>query len=133
MLQCCRNLYKSFVAGTAILSLMAISFLLVIAFPAYAADKTVTLGKPFQIPLKANPTTGYKWTASYDKKFLKLTGETYKRDASMPKTHVGVGGTATFSFLPVKTGETSINFRYKRPWKSEDVAEKKTFVINIRR
>ncbi len=112
---------------------MAISFLLVIAFPAYAADKTVTLGKTFQIPLKANPTTGYKWTASYDKKFLKLTGETYKRDASRPKTHVGVGGTATFSFLPVKTGETSINFRYKRPWKREEAAEKKTFVINIRR
>src|SRR5271157_2744808 len=104
MLQCCRNFYKSFVAGTAILSLMAISFLLVIAFPAYAADKTVTLGKPFQIPLKANPTTGYKWTASYDKTFLKLTGETYKRDASVPKTRVGGGGTATFSFLPVKTG-----------------------------
>jgi len=133
MLQRFRNIYKSFIAGTAILSLVAISFLLVIAVPAHAADKNVTLGKPFQIPLKANPTTGYKWTASYDKKFLKLTGETYKRDASMPKTHVGVGGTATFSFLPVKTGETSINFRYKRPWKREEVAEKKTFVINIRR
>jgi predicted secreted protein len=132
MLQRFRNLYKSFIAGTAILSLVTISFLLVIAVPAHAADKNVTLGKPFQISLKANPTTGYKWTASYDKKFLKLTGETYKRDASMPKTHVGVGGTATFSFLPVKTGETSINFRYKRPWKRE-VAEKKTFVINIRR
>ncbi|MGO9119613.1 MAG: protease inhibitor I42 family protein [Desulfomonilaceae bacterium] len=131
MLQCCRNLYKSYIAGTAILPLMAISFLLVIAFPAFAADKEVTLGKTFQISLKANPTTGYKWAASYDKKFLKLTGETYKRDVSGPKTRLGAGGTTTFSFLPVKTGETSINFRYGRPWEKE-VAEKKTFTINIR-
>lgn len=132
MLQRCHNLYKRSIAGTAILPLMAISFLLVTAFPAYAADKEVTLGKTFQISLKANPTTGYKWAASYDKKFLKLTGETYKRDTSRPKTHVGVGGTTTFSFLPVKTGETSINFRYKRSWKRE-VAEKKNFLIVIRR
>jgi len=133
MLQRFRNIYKSFIAGSAILSLMAISFLLVIAVPAHASDKNVTLGKPFQIPLKANPTTGYKWAASYDKKFLKLTGETYKRDTSKPKTHVGVGGTTTFSFLPLKTGETSINFRYKPPWKREEVADKKTFLIVIRR
>jgi inhibitor of cysteine peptidase len=131
MLQRCGNLYKSSIAGIAILPLMAIS-LLVIAFPAYAADKKVTLEKKFQISLKANPTTGYKWTASYDKKFLKLVGETYNRDLSGPKPRVGVGGTTTFSFLPVKTGETSINFRYKRPWKRE-VAEKKTFIINISR
>ncbi len=131
MLQRCGNLYKSSIAGIAILPLMTIS-LLVIAFPAYAADKKVTLGKKFQISLKANPTTGYKWTASYDKKFLKLVDETYNRDLSGPKPRVGVGGTTTFSFLPVKTGETSINFRYERPWEKE-VAEKKTFIINIRR
>jgi inhibitor of cysteine peptidase len=130
MLQCCRNLYKSSIAGIAILPLMAIS-LLVIAFPAYATDKTVTLGKTFQISLKANRTTGYKWTASYDKKFLKLKRETYNRDTSSPKPRVGVGGTTTFSFLPLKTGETSINFRYERPWEKE-VSDKKTFLIVIR-
>jgi predicted secreted protein len=133
MLQRGCNLSRSCVGRSAILPLAAFCLLLVIASSTtYAADKKVTLGKKFQISLKANPTTGYKWTASYDKKFLKLEGETYTRDLSGPKPRVGAGGTTTFSFLPMKTGETSINFRYKRPWKKE-VAEKKTFIINIRR
>jgi predicted secreted protein len=133
MLQRRCNLSKSSLGGSAILPLIVVSLFLVIAgSTTYAADKKVTLGKKFQISLKANPTTGYKWTASYDKKFLKLVGETYTRDLSGPKPRVGVGGTTTFSFLPVKTGETSINFRYKRPWEKE-VAEKKSFIINIRR
>lgn len=127
------NLSNSSAEGSTILPLVVASVFLVIAgSTTYAADKNVTLGKKFQISLKANPTTGYKWTASYDKKFLKLVGETYNRDLSGPKPRVGVGGTTIFSFLPVNTGETSINFRYKRPWKKE-VAEKKTFIINIRR
>ncbi len=132
MLQADLHPYKGSIMRRAILLLMAVSVLAVIAFPAYAADKTVTLGKTFQIPLKANPTTGYKWTVSYDRKFLKLVGETYKRDNSGPKPRVGAGGTTTFSFRPNKIGETSIDFHYKRPWEKE-VADKKTFVINIKR
>ena len=132
MLQAHPHLHKSSIGGRAILLLMAVSFSAVIAFPVCAADETVTFGKTFQISLKANPTTGYKWAVSYDKKFLKLVGENYKGDASEQKPRMGAGGTTTFSFLPIKTGETSIDFRYKRPWQRE-VVEKKTFIINIKR
>ena len=92
--------------------------------------KQVTLNRPFHIKLKANPSTGYKWGASYDKSFLTLVKESHQRDPSKPKTHVGVGGITTFTFRPIRNGETSINFRYKRPWEKE-VAETKTFRIII--
>ena len=95
-----------------------------------AADKKVTLNKPFHIKLKSNPSTGYKWGASYDKSFLKLLKQSQQRDPSKPKKFVGVGGVTIFTFRPIRNGETSINFRYKRPWEKE-VAETKTFRIII--
>lgn len=111
--------------------LMAVSLLLMNAGSrADAEDKTVTLNKPFHIKLKANPSTGYKWGASYDNSFLKLLKESHQRDPSKPKNYVGVGGVTTFTFRPIRKGETSINFRYKRPWEKE-VAETKTFRIII--
>ena len=95
-----------------------------------AEDKKASLNKPFYIKLKANPSTGYKWAASYDRSFLKLLKETHQRDSSKPKNYVGVGGVTIFTFRPIRSGETSINFRYKRPWEQE-VAETKTFRILI--
>ncbi len=93
-------------------------------------DKKVSLNKPFHIKLNANPSTGYKWGASYDKGFLTLLKESHQRDPSKPKNYVGVGGVTTFTFRAVRSGETSINFRYKRPWEKE-VAETRTFRIMI--
>jgi len=115
-----------------ILPLVALSLLFVNADSrADTEDKTVTLDRPFHIKLKANPSTGYKWGASYDKSFLTLVNETHQRDPSKPKNYVGVGGITTFTFRPIKVGETSIKFSYKRPWEKE-VAETKTFRIIIR-
>jgi len=123
--------FKSSVGYWGILLLMALSLLLAPAGSrADAEDKTVTLNKPFHIKLKANPSTGYKWGASYDNSFLTLVKESHQRDPSKPKTYVGVGGVTTFTFRPIRKGETSINFRNKRPWEKE-VAETKTFRIII--
>lgn len=114
-----------------ILPLMALFLLLMNAGSrADAEDKAVTLNKPFHMKLKANPSTGYKWGASYDNSFLTLLKESHQRDPSKPKNYVGVGGVTTFTFRPIRKGETSINFRYKRPWEKE-VAETKTFRIII--
>ena len=131
MMGCGHNWFRRSVRQSTILSLMALSLLLVNADSrADVADKTVTLNRPFHIKLEANPSTGYKWAASYDESFLRLLKESHQRDPSKPKTHVGVGGVTTFTFRPVKAGETSINFRYKRPWEKE-VAKTKTFRIII--
>jgi predicted secreted protein len=115
----------------AMLFLSALSLLLMNAGSrANAEDKKVTLNKPFHIKLQANPSTGYKWAASYDTSFLKLLKQTHQRDSSKPKNFVGVGGVTTFTFRPIRNGETSIDFRYKRPWEKE-VAKTKTFRIII--
>jgi predicted secreted protein len=90
-------------------------------------EKLVKVNKEFQIPLDSNPSTGYKWEASFDKAFLKLKADRFKRPA---KALIGAGGTQTFVFLPVKAGETQIRFVYKRHWE-KTVAREKTYTIRI--
>jgi inhibitor of cysteine peptidase len=76
----------------------------------------------FKISLEANPTTGYKWEVKFDKDFLKLKSDTFKKPAN---ARVGQGGMQTFVFIPVKSGVTVINFLYKRPWEKKPVKEKR--------
>ncbi len=90
-------------------------------------EKFVKVNKVFKIPLDSNPSTGYKWEASFDKAFLKLKADRFKRPA---KALIGAGGTQTFVFLPVKNGETQIRFAYKRHWE-KTVAREKTYTIRI--
>ncbi len=78
--------------------------------------KSVLLGTPFEITVKANPSTGFEWTVDYDRQYLSLKSRTYTRDPSKPKDWVGVGGDATFVFVPIKTGQTRIRLVYKRKW-----------------
>jgi predicted secreted protein len=92
-----------------------------------ADEKLVKVNKEFKIPLDSNPSTGYTWKASFDKAFLKLKADRFKRpDKAFP----GAGGTQTFVFLPMKQGNTKIEFIYKRPWE-ESAAQKKTYTIQI--
>ncbi len=117
------------------LSLPVTIMLLVIGATASSYAQTggreVTLNKPFEIKLDANPTTGYKWEVTYDKAFLRLEKESHKRDPSKPADYVGVGGVTTFVFVPIKKGKTTLNFRYKRPWEKE-IARKKSYRVTIR-
>ncbi len=92
-------------------------------------EKSVKVNKQFGISLDSNPTTGYKWETSYDKAFLKLKADRFKRPA---KALIGAGGTQTFVFLPIAQGETKIRFVYKRHWENS-IAREKTFSIHISR
>ncbi|MGO9570677.1 MAG: protease inhibitor I42 family protein [Desulfomonilaceae bacterium] len=92
-------------------------------------EKSVKVNKEFKISLDSNPTTGYKWEASFDKAFVQLKADRFKRPA---KALIGAGGIQTFVFLPVKQGETSIRFVYKRHWE-KSIAREKTFRIHISR
>jgi len=89
----------------------------------------VKVNEEFKIPLDSNPSTGYKWEASFDDGFLKLKADRFNRPA---KALIGAGGTQTFVFLPVKQGETKIRFVYKRHWEKTNAREK-TFRIHIDR
>jgi predicted secreted protein len=90
-------------------------------------EKLVKVNKEFKIPLDSNPSTGYRWEASFDKAFLKLKADHFKRPE---KALIGAGGTQVFVFLPIKKGETEIRFVYKRHWE-KTIAREKTFRIHI--
>ncbi|MBI5248488.1 MAG: protease inhibitor I42 family protein, partial [Desulfomonile tiedjei] len=69
--------------------------------------------KSFRIVLPSNPSTGYSWTADFDKSFLKLQSSRYIKPAQQIP---GRGGQHVCVFLPLKGGETTIEMKYKRPW-----------------
>ncbi|MDD1752528.1 MAG: protease inhibitor I42 family protein [Methanotrichaceae archaeon] len=75
------------------------------------------LMESFTIPLKTNPTTGYKWFVDYDYDLLDLSFE-------------NSSGFSTFIFTPRKLGETSISFIYRKPWENI-VADTRIFHVVI--
>ncbi len=93
-------------------------------------SKSAVLGKSFQITVAANPTTGYKWMADYDKEFVSLKSKTYVRDPTKPKDWVGVGGQTVFVFVPVKTGRTRIRLVYRRTWEA-GTSQEVTYSVTI--
>jgi len=86
-----------------------------------------TVGKPFRIVLESNPSTGYRWSASYGEGFLKLEESTYEKPA---KPLPGAPGKEVFVFVPLRAGETEISMKYERPWESAPV-KTQTFRILI--
>ncbi len=82
------------------------------------------LGEVFTVRLESNPTTGYSWTAEYDRDILELMTEGYER-MSMA---IGGGGQAIFIFLSLKRGRTTVTMRYRRPWEDEAIKMMHYFV-----
>ena len=90
------------------------------------------VNQQFVIALGSNPTTGYKWQASYDETMLELVGgESKYKEAGQGL--IGAGGVEYFRFKALKTGRTEITLVYKRAWEeptSQDLT--KIFIIHIR-
>jgi predicted secreted protein len=86
------------------------------------------LGKPFRIVLKAAiGSTGYSWSAEFDKAFLKLEESYYEKPDSKL---LGASGKQVFIFVPLKTGNTTIRMLLARPWESSSV-DAKVYQISI--
>jgi len=92
----------------------------------------VKIGESFTITLESNPTTGYKWEASFDQNLLKLAKSEYKQDASKPGM-VGVGGKEYFTFQGLKTGDAQVKMTYKRPWEQTPSDKVLTFTVKIKK
>jgi predicted secreted protein len=98
------------------------------AFPAEQdASVSATLKKPFTIALESNRTTGYSWSARFDKRRLKLKSSSYERPT---ETRPGAGGKQLFVFVPLKEGKTEVLLQYRRPWEKAPV-EKKSYEIVV--
>ncbi|MFC2018517.1 protease inhibitor I42 family protein [Chloroflexota bacterium] len=94
---------------------------------------TTNVNREFIIALGSNPTTGYRWEASYDENRLSLVENTFQPGESTEKGMVGAGGTELFRFKAQNKGETEISLLYKRPWEEKSEGQiTKVFKINTK-
>jgi inhibitor of cysteine peptidase len=90
------------------------------------------VGKPFDIALEGNATTGFEWQLSKFKSgAVRQEGEREYVQKKNPKGLVGVGGTYVFHFKAVKAGKTKIKLVYRRPFEDKDTPPEKTFEVTI--
>lgn len=110
------------------------SLLFLFSLFGYAADTSIMIVDPnssqFTVTLPANPTTGYKWTATtYDHKLLNLVSSRF----NAPQTKlIGAGGKTTFTFKLMKgktyPKATKILFTYAQPWEPKSGTIKKVTI-----
>lgn len=94
--------------------------------------KTINLqpGETLTLTLESNPTTGYSWQVlELDNAVLVPEGDPEYKQSSGAEGLVGAGGTETFRFKTIGSGETSLSLGYMRPWESVPPVE--TFTIQV--
>ena len=90
----------------------------------------VKSGDLVTLTLVSNPTTGYSWQVmEIDNAILVQDGEPEYKQSAGSEGLVGAGGTETFRFKVVGSGETALNLGYMRPWESVQPAE--TFKVQV--
>jgi inhibitor of cysteine peptidase len=82
------------------------------------------------ISLESNPTTGYSWVPVYNQDELTLVDENYQQDDDS-KGLIGAGGTQTFRFKALKTGQATLTMAYQRAWES-GALETKVFNVVVK-
>ena len=124
-------------------TMVVISFLLVIAFfSGCGANETQTAtaengrqitlqpGEVMTVTLNSNMTTGFSWQVlKIDNAILIQEGDSEYKQSQNSEGLVGTGGTETFHFKAVGTGETSLELGYMRPW--EDVPPIETYKVQV--
>ncbi len=81
------------------------------------------------IQMKGNPTTGYNWFYEIgdDSIIAVEESEKYLGDDLV----VGAPSLFTYKIIPLKPGQTTLYFEYKRPWETEDPIETKNYFITV--
>ena len=69
------------------------------------------------LKVASNPTTGYEWTYTQDPEIFTITSE-YAENGNADGA-VGVGGTVTYTLIPIKKGTSDVTFTYARSWEEE--------------
>jgi inhibitor of cysteine peptidase len=90
---------------------------------------SIGVGDSLVITLPGNPSTGYSWEVkSVDSTILVVAGEA--QFVSDNTNMVGSGGTLTFTFDAKKTGSSTLELVYLRPWET-GVDPLGTFTIQV--
>ena len=87
---------------------------------------------PNQVDLyfPSNPTTGYGWEAeAEDPDVIEIRDQffEYKNELNL----VGVGGTHWFHLAGLKSGTTSVTFRYLRSWDPDSVISETLYRMTV--
>jgi len=89
------------------------------------------VGQELMIPLKSNPTTGYRWELAkpLDEDILELVEKEYKE----PETDlVGADGEEAWTFRAIHKGGTAVALEYVRPWeKNGPPTETQTLTVVV--
>ncbi len=91
------------------------------------------VGQQLAVTLPSNPSTGYRWEIeTMDTSLLQQMGvPEYQTLGSAGTTQPGQGGTETFRFEALATGETPLRLFYRRPSDDGEPAEIFFLMINI--
>jgi inhibitor of cysteine peptidase len=91
---------------------------------------TLQPGEVMTVTLNSNPTTGYGWQVlKINNAILVQEGDSVYEQSENSEGLVGAGGTETFRFKAVGSGETSLELGYMRPW--EDVPPIETYSVLV--
>lgn len=87
-----------------------------------SAGRTIELrsDQELLVRLPSNPTTGYRWSLpAAPPDVLKLEGTpAFERNPAGAGV-VGVPGTEVWRFTPVRKGQQTLLFDYRRPWEAD--------------
>ena len=132
----CRRLLANSIIAVAVAGLFA-------GHPARAAEKAdlvieATAGKEFTISLKSNCTTGFRWQLAkpLDETIVKSVKNEYQAPpqkfcGEFPV--VGAPGKEVWTFKALKSGKTTIEFKYVRPWEKDKApAETKSVPVVVK-
>ncbi|MFO1120099.1 MAG: protease inhibitor I42 family protein [Rhodospirillales bacterium] len=88
----------------------------------------VELNQTFEICLRENPTTGYRWSFDADgSPFAVLVDGSFQSGGDRP----GAGGIHRWRFRAAEPGSTKIALSYRRPWE-QGVQPEQTFALTVR-
>jgi len=80
----------------------------------------VGVGETFQVSLKSNPTTGYRWEVKSKPLYCDYTNPDAFGEFQEPADGLtGSAGKQIFSFVAKNAGEEHITLVYERPWSKE--------------
>ena len=103
------------------------------AFAAGAAEVPSQInglaGKPIQLTLDANPTTGYQWMVSQLPAGLLLIPGSYHQSPDCKSGMVGCSGQQTFYLIGRKAGTSTLKMIYGRTFDSADWHENSIRVV----
>ena len=93
----------------------------------YNATAPIGVGETFHIVLEANPSTGYSWqVAGVDTSVLQPGDVDYRRTSEL----LGAPEEQIIPFTALRSGETTVDLRYMRPWEKETRLQ--NYIINVR-